>query len=116
VLARLSAAGARVYIVAGIPEVGYDVPSALGRIAWNGRDLDIAPTRAEFSARQKRSLDMLDALARESGAVLLRADLVMCGADRCRLTAGGRPLYFDDDHLNRTGAIFLAPGFTALGF
>jgi len=54
-LARLQASGATLAIMTSVPEVAYDVPSAMGRAELLGIDVDFAPTRIEYEARQARA-------------------------------------------------------------
>jgi hypothetical protein len=41
---------------------------------------------------------------------------VLCGAEECSEFAGGRPLFYDDNHLSGYGNIFLLPSFKAFIF
>jgi peptidoglycan/LPS O-acetylase OafA/YrhL len=104
-VARLTAAGKRVWIMGPVPEVGWDVPGTLARGARFGRTVDIAPTMAQFTARQAFVLATLDGLAGSHGATLIPVHPWLCDSKRCGVVSDdGRPLYFDTNHLSRAGA------------
>lgn len=108
---RLRRAGKRVWIVSSVPEVGWDVPSTLARAHRFGRDLQIAPTRQQFLARQAFVLETLESLALTQGVTVLRPDAALCPGANCAVIAQGRPLYFDGHHLTLHGAALLEPLF-----
>jgi len=107
---RLVAAGKRVWIVGPVPEVGINVPRALANGKRFGFDDDIAPTRAEFEARQRVTFDILDRVAAQHGATVVPVHQVLCSEYICRVTSrNGRPLYYDDDHLSFAGGRVIVP-------
>ncbi len=110
-LARLTHEGRQVYLVLPIPEVDRPVSEALARAAMYHWKTDFAPTRAAFDTRQRFARATLDRLSAKYGAVEIDPASRLCGPQRCRLTEGGYPLYYDDDHLSVRGASFLAPLF-----
>lgn len=104
----------RVWIVASVPEVGWNVPSVLARSVRFGHQPPPAPSQARFEARQafvEATLAELDALP---GVTVLRPAAVLCPGDRCEVVRDGRPLYFDTHHLSLTGAALLEPMFEAM--
>ena len=105
------AQGKRVWLVASVPEVGWDVPSVLARSHRFGRVPPAAPTRAEFAARQAHVIPVLDELAALPGVVVLRPDTILCDEVRCGVTRDGLPLYFDSHHLTLRGSALLEPLF-----
>lgn len=101
----------RVWIVASVPEVGWNVPSVLARSMRFGQPAPPAPSLAEFAARQafvEATLAELDALP---GVTVLRPAAILCAGNRCEVLRDGRPLYFDTHHLSLTGAALLEPMF-----
>ncbi len=105
------AQGKRVWLVASIPEVGWDVPSVLARSHRFGRVPPAAPTRAEFAARQAHVFSLFDELDALPGVVVLRPDTLLCDEVRCDVTRDGLPLYFDSHHLTLRGSRLLQPLF-----
>lgn len=110
-VSSLLAMGKRVWIVASVPEVGWDVPSTLARSVRFDRDPPLAPSPRAYAVRQTFVLDSLARLDARPGVVVLRPDAVMCGPDRCEVTRDGLPLYFDSHHLSRLGTQMLEPMF-----
>jgi peptidoglycan/LPS O-acetylase OafA/YrhL len=110
----LLAQGKRVWLVASVPEVGWDVPSVLARSRRFGRVPPDAPTRAEYTARQEHVLAVLDELDALPGVVVLRPDAVLCRDVRCAVTRDGLPLYFDSHHLTLRGGSLLEPLFAQI--
>jgi peptidoglycan/LPS O-acetylase OafA/YrhL len=106
---RLHAAHKRVSIVLGWPEIGYPTASALARIVWWERALDIRPTRAQYEQRQARTLAIFRGLRKRYGIALLNPAKVLCAAPHCAVERDDKLVYRDDDHLTRAGAMLLAP-------
>lgn len=102
-LQELSALGVQTYLIASVPEIGFDVPSTLARGLWFGRPLQIGPTREEFETRQLRTFAMLKRAANLPGVHILWPHEILCSRERCEVQREGRPLYVDDDHLSRAG-------------
>ncbi len=106
---KLSQLGRKVVIVTGIPEIGYDVPSALAIASRTGRDLNaiIAPTMAEYQDRNKISLSIINKLSSEYSIPLIQPQQALCNEKICMVEQDGKPLYRDDDHLTTYGAHFM---------
>ena len=110
VVAELTAARKHVWIIGPVPEVGWDVPDTLARGERFGEPVEIAPTRAEFDARQANVLASLARIAATYGATLLPLHDRLCDEARCAVVADdGTPLYFDSHHLSRAGVRTMAP-------
>jgi hypothetical protein len=103
-----------VWLVASVPEVGWDVPSVLARSQRFGRVPPDPPTRAEYTARQEHVLAVLNELDTLPGVVVLRPDAVLCRDMRCAVTRDGLPLYFDSHHLTLRGGSLLEPLFAQI--
>src|SRR4030095_12151220 len=92
----LLAAVKRVWLVGPVPEVGYDVPRYFYlRSLGFARDLEIAPTLAEF-----RPGDM----PRRYPVGMIWPHERLCGDLGCEIARDGHVLYADDDHLSMFGA------------
>jgi hypothetical protein len=113
-VATLRELGKRVWIVASVPEIGWNVPSTLARALRFGHPPPPAPSQLQFAARQafvEATLAELDALP---GVTVLRPAATLCSGERCEVLRDGRPLYFDTHHLSLTGAALLEPMFDAV--
>ena len=114
-----SLSGYRVFVVAGIPEVGYEVPEVLARLRHLGRDFDIRPPKTAFAERQRPVQSMFDTEQRRFLFTLLQPSRRLCDSRFCKVETGGRPLYWDSHHLSGEGAAFVAgelePAFTGIG-
>jgi len=110
----LVAQGKRVWIVAAVPEVGWNVPSVLARSQRFGRVPPAAPTRAEYATRQAFVLATLDELEALPGVEVLRPDALLCRDVHCDVTRDGLPLYFDSHHLTLRGGTTLEPLFAEI--
>lgn len=110
-VATLVGLGKRVWIVAPVPEIGWDVPSVLARAARFERPPPAAPSRVEFEARQAFVTGLLRELDAQPGVEMLQPDAVLCPGERCSVVHDGRPLYFDSHHLSLHGATLLEPMF-----
>jgi peptidoglycan/LPS O-acetylase OafA/YrhL len=98
----------RVFIVAGIPEVGYEVPGVLARIRHLDRAFDIRPEAMAYAARQRSVESMLEAERSRFPFTLLRPSRRLCDSRFCEVEAGGKPLYSDSHHLSVHGAALVA--------
>ena len=97
-----------VVIIAGVPEVGVDVPTALARSAIKGHAIErIEPRYFEFVERQARSLEMLSRVAAETSSRVTYPHLALCDNEFCSVVKEKHALYFDDDHLSVHGSMCL---------
>lgn len=100
-----------VYLVRPIPEMGRNVPTTLARaIIWN-KPQDVSISLAEYHQRHDFVWAAQDAARDRCGVKILDPLPYLCSDGRCRGTRGGRPLYFDDDHLSEFGNRLLVPMF-----
>ena len=105
----LLAAGKRVWLVGPVPEVGYDVPRYFYlRSLGFARDLEIAPTLAEFDQRQHFVLGLLSDLGQRYPIGTIWPHERLCGDVGCEIARDGHVLYSDDDHLSVFGAQSIA--------
>ena len=105
----LLSAGKRVWLVGPVPEVGYDVPRYFYlRSLGFARNLEIAPTLAEFGRRQAFVFDLLGDLPRRYPVGMIWPHERLCGDLGCEIARDGHVLYSDDDHLSVFGAQSIA--------
>ena len=69
---QLTAIGKRVWIVGPVPEVGVNVPKALANAERFRFEVALEPLRAEFEARQRATLAILNRVAARHGATSCR--------------------------------------------
>ena len=103
----LLAAGHRVVLVSGVPEMGFDVPGAIARNEWLGWQLPTVSS-ADFRARQERANAVLEQVAQSRSIALVDPAKYLC-TDSCAYVREGRALYHDDDHLSTYGASWILP-------
>ncbi len=105
--------GKKIIIVNSVPEVGYDVPSAHLIASLTGRSTDnvIAPTVDEYKQRTEEVRDILQKLNAQIPITIVHPEHYLCTHTNCQVTAEGRPLYRDDDHLSTFGSHFIASAF-----
>jgi hypothetical protein len=98
-----------VVIIASVPEVGINVPTALTRAYMSGKTMEVAPRFAEFSERQARAFQVLRHAAGEYSVPIVYPHEVLCNTSACLVEKDDRPFYSDDNHLSVHGAMYLAP-------
>lgn len=102
---RLQNRGLKVIVIGSAPEPGLDVPLmiALSR-HWGGSgpaDIDIEAVRARAGAADALIVSVLRG---RSGVTFLPIWEAFCSNRACDIERGGRPLFYDDDHLSVFGA------------
>jgi len=105
-----------VIVVAPLPEIGYDVPSANFIASRTGRDVNqlIAPSLEEYFARNQKTFAILKSFEEEYGIQIIEPWKVLCTNGKCRIAINGIPLYNDDDHLSIFGSELITPIFDPL--
>lgn len=95
-----------VSVVLPIPEIGKDVPITLSRRKMLSENApDMAISYAAYQERNQIVLHALRQVASTCGVELLDPAGYLCkDGITCRASINGRPLYYDDDHLNNLGA------------
>jgi peptidoglycan/LPS O-acetylase OafA/YrhL len=114
----LDAFGAKpVFLVAHLPEQETLVPQSATVRAILHRPAPAGVSRARFEARQAATRRLLSGV-KGSRVTLIDASQTLCDAAHCPVVADGEALYFDDNHLSKTGAVrardMLAPAFTSV--
>ena len=107
----LTAAKKEVVIVEAVPEFEVPVPQALARMALTGHKRQIAPTRAEYLARDADVRRVFDRLAKSYPVRFVRPGAILCPSGRCKAVVDGHVLYRDEHHLTVFGARLLTPLF-----
>jgi peptidoglycan/LPS O-acetylase OafA/YrhL len=105
---RLHAAGKRIVLVYPLPKPDFDVPEALGMIAWHGGDLAAWGPGPASGDPDHVTEKFLDSLGKEVGAARIKPVSAFCSQGHCRTVGPGDAVfYFDDRHLSLTGARWL---------
>jgi peptidoglycan/LPS O-acetylase OafA/YrhL len=104
---RLRATGARVWIMDPMPQAKADVPSGLARGRYFGTQPDLRFSQSEYAARNAPLLEVFSRLDGEIFARISPQD-VLCQRGYCQVTNGGRPLYFDSNHLALSQSGYMA--------
>lgn len=100
-----------VYILKPSPELKLNVPEIMGRSLLSGQDKRVSVSLAEYNERNKIALRLLDEVASTCNVTLLDPIPYLCDGERCYGDVDGIPVFFDDDHLNMSGADLLKPLF-----
>jgi hypothetical protein len=106
----------KVVIIAPLPEIGYDVPSANFIASRTGRDINqiIAPTLDEYAIRNQNTFTILKAFEEKYKIQVIQPWESLCQENICRVAINGIPLYSDDDHLSVFGSELISPIFDPL--
>jgi peptidoglycan/LPS O-acetylase OafA/YrhL len=96
-----------VVIIASVPEVGKDVPTALARTFMSGKPIEVAPRYDQFMKRQGRAFEVLRSAAGEYSDQIVYPHEALCDSSECSVVKEQWPLYSDDDHLSVHGAMYL---------
>lgn len=107
-VAHLHARGISVTIIAGIPEIGRDVPELVLTSGSTGAVAGFLPDLTAYSLRNARAENILERVSKAYGAQMVAPAHLLC-APKCLIEVGGEPLYRDDDHLSDFGARWLVP-------
>jgi len=102
----IRATGRRVVLIGGVPEIGWHVPDTLARHRRFGTPLPPTPEIGEVMVRNNRAHSVMRRLARIEGVSYILSATRLCDPS-CTVFQNGRPLYYDDEHLTRSGAIAL---------
>ena len=101
-----------VYLMRPVPEFGIDIPTTLSRkLALEQKTQDITIPMTEYVQRNSLVWSAQDRAALECGVKILDPLPYLCDNKVCYGSRDGRPLYYDDDHMNVYGSRFLIPMF-----
>lgn len=105
--------GKSVVLIQQIPEVGYDVPSALYVLQLTGRDVNkvISPRKAEYMERTKEVRLAFDELLNLPKIAVVNPASLLCQSEICLVLLNNQLLYRDSNHLSIYGAHYLSKSF-----
>ena len=100
--------GKTVVLVYPVPEVGWHVPDYLARAEFYGErsETPLSTSYARYLERNGPAIELFDSYGELEGLRRVLPAEHLCNTsvdDRCVAERGGKPLYFDDDHLNELG-------------
>lgn len=97
-----------VYVFGPVPELQIHVPKIMGRaLLYRGEHVRVSVTRDAHEQRNIWTNRMLDEVRDECGVQVFDLTPYFCDAEHCYGDLDGKPVYFDDDHLNVYGANLL---------
>jgi peptidoglycan/LPS O-acetylase OafA/YrhL len=101
-------AGKKVILVYPVPEVGWAAPEYVAKQTLFGEKGFVTSTSyALFKERNKVAFETLDAIPDQENLTRIYPDKLLCNTyqkDRCVFVLNGEPLYFDNNHLSKSGA------------
>jgi hypothetical protein len=98
----LVAGGKHVVLILPVPEIGFDVPQAVGLAMIRHSDPNaIRVPRTAYLRRQARIRATLIQLGRLPGVSLVDPAAFVCPDESCHAVRNGLVMYSDDDHLSR---------------
>ncbi|MCW5718049.1 MAG: acyltransferase [Bauldia sp.] len=105
--------GRRVLIVGPVPEPGWNVPEQMvAELRWS-KPLPPVATMVGHNAFNETVFGTFSELEGMAGLTIMPVADLLCTPE-CAFALDGRPLYVDDNHLSRLGALhFLAPRLAA---
>lgn len=108
--------GVEVVVMRQVASQQRDIPKSLARARLLGGDVDaVGVTVEDHEKFTKQSNDYIDEIMAERPGLLVLDPIPYLSEDgRCLAERGGRPLYYDYQHLTRFGAGFLTPMFEPL--
>jgi peptidoglycan/LPS O-acetylase OafA/YrhL len=106
--------GRKVILIYPIPEMGWNVPSRLANIIKKNNFLlasDGSVSYDTYLNDNKIAIESLDNVGLSNNIVRIRPDLIFCNTilkNRCVAHIGGKPIYYDSNHLSDFGASIIA--------
>ena len=107
-MASITQSGRAVVLIGPVPEMNKNVPNQLIKDLLMGRKSDIHVREEDFLVRQIETIPVLNLLTSDRVKVVFPHSR-LCAGGLCPAVAGGKPLYYDDNHLSHFGALTLAP-------
>ena len=102
------------YLMRPLPEMGINVPLAMGRALLLGKSREPSISLEAYHQRNAFVWGVQDQAREECGAQILDPLPYLCDKQRCYGSRDGKPLYYDDDHLSEYGNRLLLPLFKTL--
>lgn len=108
----LQSAGKQVVLIYPVPELGQEVPRTMADALRAGESLDaLSKPMAEYRREFAATLTVLDRVAEQTAASVVRPSDLLCEGDDCFFYRDGIVYFYDDIHLSLMGAEQLRPLF-----
>lgn len=104
----------KVFLVRPFPEMPLNVPKLLSRKLMVSDDASVFISMDSYKKRHAFVLSVLDAAAKDCGAVVLDSTSYLCDSEYCYGSESGRPFYYDASHLSEFGNRRLIPMFKTI--
>ncbi|WP_107850592.1 acyltransferase family protein [Oceanimonas marisflavi] len=100
------------FMLRPIPELKINVPKTMGsNLLLYGNPSRVSIDINEYYDRNKRAIEAQNTAAKNCGIKILDPLPYLCDEHFCYGDNGGKPIYYDDDHLNERGGQLLMPIF-----
>jgi hypothetical protein len=106
-LSALLDLGLQVHLLLQVPEPGVDVPRSWALQREFGIDIAMGQSKVAYLLEQSAFLALIDPPLRAQVSIIDPTPLFFPDPGRSMTIHNGLPLYYDDDHLNRHGALLL---------
>ena len=101
-----------VYVTTPVPEMLVNVPEFMSKRMLIQNDFsDYSTSLHEHLKRNTFALNVIKKTESSCNINILNTEEYLCFDDRCKGSIGGRPIYFDGDHLSEFGNKLLTPMF-----
>lgn len=107
----LLASGKKVVLVYPVPEARINIPDFLAKQVLDGEKEASTIDCTDYFQRQRFVIKTLDALGDDPQITRIRPAERLLNGNKLTISADGKPLYMDDDHLSLAGALYLKPLF-----
>jgi hypothetical protein len=105
-LDRIAELGLDVIIVGSVPEAGFDVPHTIALARYAGVEQPHGIKRSAVESRAGKADKLIAELTSgRSGVRFISIWEDFCDDSWCKLEDGGKPIYYDDDHISYHGAL-----------
>lgn len=103
-----------VYMLRPIPEMIYNVPTFMARPAMFGENSTLSIKTSDYLTRHADAIRIQDDIAKKCNIKIIDPLPYLCDSITCKGDFNNLPIYFDDDHLNETGADLIMEAFEPL--
>lgn len=97
----------RLHIVSNIPEQSINPPRILALCAYLSRNCVTSLPLKEYEKRYEFVQSVISKISQNNNIHVIDISSKLCSAAGCSMTSNGSMLYSDDNHLSRTGAMFV---------
>jgi hypothetical protein len=103
-----------VYLVRPVPEMDVNVPRFMALAMMRGEGPDVSISLEQYHQREDFIWAAQDTARNRCGVHILDPIPYLCSAATCKGDRGGRPMYYDSNHLSEFGNRRLVPMFAQI--